>query len=511
MVRRIQRRLLGGLVAAAAIALVAACEDGSEPAEPPQQAATATAPAATATPPAATATQQATPSPTTVPATADEDDAHDDDDHAHDDDDDAHDDDDDDHGHDDDDHADDHDGHGGETIVGRLLVADAVNAHLSVIDLSTEEVDSGVFEVAAPGATVYASPTHRYAIVLARGREAGDDRIHVFDGGIFLVEHGDHYDLVRRPVSRHALEIVEEWPVHYVNSHGWTTIFADTNGHVILINEQELASADGDYEPIVLEAGFQHGAALVIADDHVILSTNNPACTEFIPSGDCLPIGVEVRTFDDEVVYDAANNACPGLHGESHNAHGVVFGCFGGVLFVHSHDGQYEHELIHYPPETGGELALGLFYGHPHSDNFFAPGTIFPDGECCEPGGVWMVDVVNGEMREVFPEPSAAAAFSSDGETFYMLAADGVLRAFDAHTGEQVGTMQLLDPFEIVFGSPSPAMVVVGDMMYVADPSSGHVLGVHLAHMEIEEEWEVGGAPSSLAFVGVTDREEHAH
>ncbi|MDE2695231.1 MAG: hypothetical protein OXH97_01775, partial [Chloroflexota bacterium] len=76
---------------------------------------------------------------------------------------------------------------------------------------------------------------------------------------------------------------------------------------------------------------------------------------------------------------------------------------------------------------------------------------------------------------------------------------------------EGVGTRQLVGPFEIVFGRPSPAMVVVGDWLYAADPSSGHVLGVHLAHMEIEEEWHVGGAPSSLAFVGVIDTEGHIH
>ncbi len=431
----------------------------------------------------------------------------------------------DDHGHEGEEHEeeghDDHEEEGhddhDEMIIGRLLVADAVEAHLSVIDLSTDHVDSGIFEVATPNATVKASPTHRYGIVLARGPEDDDDRIHVFDGGVFLVEHGDHYDLVTQPVSRHALEIVEEWPVHYVNSHGWTAIFTDSHGHAFLINEADLANSGGDYEPIVLEAGPHHGAALVISDDHVIVSTNNPACTEFIPSGDCLPLGVEVRTFDDEVVYDAANDSCPSLHGEAHNAHGAVFGCrFVGVLFVHTHDvhahdGQYEYELIPYPQELAQELALGLLYGHHHSDNFFAPATLFPDGRCCDLGGVWLVDVEHGEMREVFPEPSASATFSSDGETFYMLAADGVLRAFDAHDGEVIGTMQLVDPFEIVFGRPSPAMIAIGEWLYVADPNSGHVLGVHLEEMEIEEEWELGGAPSSLAFLGVTDSTDAPH
>ena len=407
-------------------------------------------------------------------------------------------------GHDDEQmHADDH---GAAEAIGRLLIADAAEAHLSVIDLSTEEVESGLFSIAAPNATVYSSPTHRYGIVVARGPADGDDRIHVFDSGVFLVPHGDHFDLIREPVSRHALEIVEEWPVHYVNSHGWTTIFADTNGHVVLINEQDLVNSRGDYEPIVLDAGFQHGAAFVIADDHVILSSNNPACTEFIAgTWECLPLGVEVRTFDNEVVYDASNRACPSVHGEAHNSHGAIFGCIGGVLFVDVHDGQYEHEFIPYPPETNGEVALGQYYGHHHSDNFFAPATLFPDGQCCDLGGVWMVNAVNREMREIFPEPSASAAFSRDGETFYVLAADGVLRAFDAHEGGLIGTMQLVDPFEIVFGSPSPAIIVVGEMMYVADPNSGHVLAVHLDDMEIEEVWEVGGAPSSLAFVGVVD------
>ncbi len=409
---------------------------------------------------------------------------------------------------------DDHDDHmeekGHENLIGRLLVTDGVEAHLSVIDLSTDGVENGIFDVAGPNATLYSSVTQRYGIVLARGPENGDDRIHIFDGGVFYVPHGDHFDLVTEPVSRHSLEIVEEWPVHSVNSHGWTTIFADTNGHVILIDEAGLASSGGDYEPIVLEAGIQHGSALAISDEHVIMSVNNPLCTEFIPSGNCLPLGVEVRTFDDEVVYDAAKDSCPELHGEAHNAHGAVFGCrFVGVLFVHAHDGEYEHVLIPYPQDIADELALGLLYGHHDSDNFFAPATLFPGGQCCDLGGVWLVDVVNGEMREVFPDPSVTATFSSDGETFYMLANDGVLRAFDSHDGELVETMQLVNPFETVFGSPSPSMIVVGEWLFLADPNSGHVLGVHLEHMEIEEEWHLGGAPANLTFVGLGVDDHH--
>ena len=397
-----------------------------------------------------------------------------------------------------DEHEDEHDEHDdhGEMAVGRLLVADAVEAHLSVIDLTTDGVDSGIFEVAAPRATVYPSPTHRFGIVLARGPEDNDDRVHVFDGGVFLIEHDDHHDLVTQPVSRNALEIADERPIHYVNSHGWTAIFADAHGHAILINEEDLANSHGDYEPIVLEAGGpQHGAALVISDEHVVVTTKNLDDLD-----DALPVGVEVRTFDDEVVYDASNRSCPGMHGEAHNEHGAAFGCVGGVLFLEAHDGEYEHAFIANPPEMREDSRIGSLYGHHHVEHFFGRAS-YRDDQGFADDGIWLIDVDHSEMRQVFSEPSASTKFSIDGELLYVLGADGVLHALDAHDGDLVATMDLVGTGE----AGRPAMIVVGEWLYVADPNGGHVLGVHLEEMEIEEEWEIGGAPSSLAFLGVTD------
>ena len=104
-------------------------------------------------------------------------------------------------------------------------------------------------------------------------------------------------------------------------------------------------------------------------------------------------------------------------------------------------------------------------------------------------------------MRQVFSEPSVSTKFSSDGELLYVLGTDGVLHALDAHDGELLETMELVGPGD----AGRPAFIVVGEWLYVADPNSGHVMAVHLEEMEIEEEWEVGGAPSSLAFVGLVD------
>ncbi len=415
----------------------------------------------------------------------------------------------DDHADEGDDHHDEGDGDHDEMTIGRLLVADAEEAHLSVIDLATDNIDSGIFEVAAPRATVYPSPSHRYGIVLARGPEDDDDRVHVFDGGVFLVEHGDHHDLVQEPVSRHSLEITEERPIHYVNSHGWTTIFADAEGHVILINEADLASSSGDYEPIVLEAGPQHGAGLVISDEHVIVTSKNIDNLD-----DALPFGVEVRDFDDNVVYDASNRSCPGMHGESHNEYGAAFGCIGGVLLLHAHDGEYEHEFIANPPEMREDSRIGSVYGHHHVEHFFGKAS-YRDDQGFADDGIWLIDVDHSEMRQVFSEPSVSTKFSSDGELLYVLDVDGVLHVLHADDGDSVATMDLVEPGE----SGRPAFIVVGEMLYLADPNSGHVLAVHLEDMEIEEEWEIGGAPSSLAFLGVDEsggapdegHDEHGH
>ena len=400
--------------------------------------------------------------------------------------------------------GDDHDA----MAIGRLLVADAVEAHLSVIDLSTNEVARGTFGVAAARATVYPSPTHRYGIVLARGPEDGDDRVHVFDGGVYLVEHGDHFDLVSEPVSRHPLEIAEERPIHYVNSHGWTAIFPDAHGHVILINEADLANSGGNYAPVMLEAGPQHGAALVVSDEHVVVTTKNPDYPHNTDS--TLPVGVEVRDFNDRVVYDASNRSCPGMHGESHNDHGAAFGCVGGVLFLEAHDGEYEHEFIANPPEMREDSRIGSVYGHHHVEHFFGRASYRGDQGFVD-DGIWLIDVEHGEMRQVFSEPSVSAKFSSDGELLYVLGADGVLHVLDAHDGELLDTMELAGPGD----AGRPAFIVVGEMLYLADPNSGHVLAVHLEELEIEGEWEVGGAPSSLAFLGVAgsggEHEEEGH
>ncbi len=397
-------------------------------------------------------------------------------------------------------------GHEGESAFdGRLLIADLEAEHLSVLDLSTEELDSGAFAIGAPPAAIYPSPTHRYAFVLARGPGDADDGIHLFDGGVYLVEHGDHFDLVREPVSRHPSVVMDERPIHFVNSYGWTAIFADAHGHVFLYNEEEITSTQGDYRPLVLEAGPQHGAALAISPDHIVVTTQNPDYPENTDS--TLPVGVEVWDLDGHVLYDASNRSCPGMHGETHNEEGAIFGCVGGVLFLHPHDGSYHHDFIDNPPEMREESRIGSFFGHHHLHHFFGRAS-YRDSQGFADDGIWLIDPEGGEFQRVFSEPVAAGAVGSHAERLYLLTADGELHVLDAHDGDEIAHLHVMEPGE----DARPRLIIVGETMFLTNPNHGEVIAVDLEHLEVEEVWDVGGSPSGIAFVGILgEGDEHEH
>ena len=404
-----------------------------------------------------------------------------------------------------DEHGEEVEGHGSAT--GRLLVGDAEEAHLSVIDLMSGKVTEEAFEIAAPGASVYSSPNHRFGFALARGEGDNDDRVHIFDGGVYLVEHGDHEDLVSDPVTMLGLRTTDERPIHFANSGEWTAIFHDGTGRVALINEHELEESGNEYEISYLNTGLQHGAAVPMEGDLFAVSVANPDYPDKTQSS--LPIGVEARDLNDNVVYDDSSDSCPGLHGEAHNHDGAGFGCVGGVLFIEGHDGEFEHWFIENPPEMRAESRIGTLYGHEESAVLFGKASYRGDSGFVD-DGIWLIDPEGRTMTLALAatdgKRSVGASFSDDGEVLYALTYDGELNVLDAHDGEVVSEAHLL---ESVDPDAPPSFIVVGETLYLADPSSGHVIEFSLEEMEVEREWEVHGAPSRIAFLGIVSGEEH--
>ena len=425
---------------------------------------------------------------------------------------------DDDHGMDmhDDDHEDAHDhdmedddhDEGHAAARGRLLVASAEEAELSVVDLMSGWVYEHAFEVAAPGARVYSSPNHRFGFVTARGDGDNDDRTHIFDGGVYLVDHDDHQDLVSDPVMMLALETSDERPIHVANGGEWTTIFHDGTGRAALINEHELEEHGEGYEIIYWDAGLQHGAVVPMHGDLFAVSVANPDYPDKVDSS--LPLGVDVRDLNNNVVYDASANSCPGLHGEAHTHDGVAFGCTGGVLFIEAHDGELDHWFIENPANMNPASRIGTLYGHEESDVLFGKAS-YRDGGQFVDDGLWLIDPEAGTITSVLPADddhhrSVGSAFGQHGELLYTLTYGGELLVLDAHDGDVVSEAHLLDSVD---PEATPSFIVVGETLYLADPASEHVIEFSLEEMEVEREWEVHGAPNRVAFLGIVSEEEH--
>ena len=397
----------------------------------------------------------------------------------------------------------------------RLLVAHASEAHLSVVDLMDGETHVGEFDVAAPNASLYSSPGYRFGFALARGEGDNDDRVHVFDGGIYLVPHGDHEDLVTDPITKLTLETTDERPIHFANGYGWTAIFNDGTGRVALFEEHDMEEEGNEYNIQYLESGLQHGAAVPMAPDVFAVTVANPDYPDKTPSS--LPIGVEVVDLDGNVLYGDASSSCPGMHGEAHNHDGAAFGCVGGVLFIEYHDGDFDHWFIENPSEMREESRIGTIWGHEDSAHFFGSASYRgEDGFVYD--GIWMIDPEGRAMEQALaPEEgkrSAGAAFSADGHELFVLTYDGLLNVIEAETGEVEATSPepLVDPVE---PGAAPSFIVIGEMLYLADRAGGHVIEFSLADMEIEREWEIAGEPSRVAFLGLAgggdDHPEEGH
>ena len=248
------------------------------------------------------------------------------------------------------------------------------------------------------------------------------------------------------------------------------------------------------YEPRILEAGPHHGSAVALAGDRFIVSTKNPENAE-----DPLPVGVEVRDLNDNVIYDASDSACPGLHGEAHSAPGVMFGCVGGVLLFQQDGDALSHVFFQNPEEMQENARVGTVYGHHDAGTFFVTAS-YRTEQGWGQDGLWLIDPSTGAFTRVMDE-SATASFGPEGERFFVFTADGILHVFEAATGAFVTKAALVGPG----AERPPSMTFVGEDLVITDPANGLVKRVSLETFSTVAEWEVGGTPASLAYVGLSE------
>ncbi len=405
------------------------------------------------------------------------------------------------HGH----HGDDHggmmtDGGHGEPVLGRLLIGDGETGSMSVIDLETGEVSQGQFDLMERAGRIYATKTGRFAVAVS----SDADTAHLFDGGVFMQPHGDHFDLVEAPAQKLGIDLAGDRPVHLYVGGEWATIFYDGSGDVVLINEHELEEQGHSYVPVRFNVGPQHGAAVPLEDDLFAISIKDP---DYPANPDARrPIGAEIRDLDGSVLY-TAEAGCPDLHGDASNGHQAVFGCTGGALMIEAHDGEYGHGFVSAPEGSPEDFRLTSVWGYPGLDHFFALGSAV---------GLYVVDPEEGEMEQLIPASDELrpiqVALSYDGEALLVVMSDGELRMYEAHDLDLVASASdfLAAPVETGFWA-RPHVTTAPGAVFVTDSVAGMVHQLDAHDLEMVDHWEVAGTPTKIAFVGIVGGEDGGH
>ena len=399
---------------------------------------------------------------------------------------------------------DEHGEEGEVELAGRLLIGDGETGMMSVIDLEHGDVEQDAFDLGSRAGRIYATKSGRFAIAVSSDANTA----HVFDGGIYLEAHGDHFDQVETPVERLGIDLSGDRPVHLHVGGEWAAIFYDGSGDVVFLEEHELEEEGSDYVPPRINVGAQHGAAVPLEDDLFAVSVQHPDY-ESDPAEYRLPVGAEIVNLDGEVLHH--DEGCEGLHGDAGNGHMAAFGCMGGILVVEAHDGGYEGMFIGPPSGSPDDFRLTSVWGYPGLDHFFALGSAV---------GLYVVDPDEGAMEQLIPASDELrpinVALSHDGEALLVMMSNGELRMYEAHDLDLVASTDdfLTEPVETGFWA-RPHMVTAPGAIFITDSLGGEVIQLDDHDLEVVSHWNVDGNPTKIAFVGIfgetEGHEEHGH
>ena len=402
----------------------------------------------------------------------------------------------DDHGDDHDAHADEHDEHAdghGEAMIGRLLVGDGEEGNLSVIDLESGHVDQALFDLGSRAGRIYATASGRYAVAVSSDANTA----HLFDGGIYMEPHGDHFDLVEGDVRKLPVDLSGDRPVHLYVDDEWASIFYDGSGDVVLVNEHELEEMGDSYIPTRMNVGPQHGGTVPLEGDLFATTIKHP---EYPGNPDARsPIGADIRDLGGNILYSA--EGCEGLHGDAGNGHMAAFGCVGGVLVVEADHGEYSHVFVPAPDGSPEDFRLTSVWGYHGIDHFFALGSAV---------GLYVVEPEDGAMEQFIPSTEnlrpIQVALGQGGETLFVVMSDGELRMYDAHDLDLLASNSgfLSTPVETGFWA-RPHLATAGDAVFITDSVGGEVLQLDGHDLEVVSHWDVDGAPTKIAYVGILD------
>ncbi|WP_198343138.1 hypothetical protein [Oleiphilus messinensis] len=390
---------------------------------------------------------------------------------------------------------------------GRIAVYDAEAQAVKVLSLDNGQT---LHSVALPGSTprLYSSPDYRYSVVIQRD----EDRVSFIDGGLYTEDHGDHlHDYAETPQLQ-SLFLSASKPTHYTvnesgqgnvaiiffdgsdNAQASISIFSDSSLNV----GQELASMGLENR--------MHGVAKLI-DDKVYVTYRDAAITDTT-----LPAEVERYAFNDgnlqlETRYDTA---CPRLHGAGYNESMLAFGCSDGLLVVDLTQPELPASKRPNPAELEADSRIGTVYGHHDVADLIgrAGNQFFVVSPSASDDNYPLLSLAEGVS-------SVAQGFAKEGERFYILGDDGILRLFDPQSDwQEVGQLQVIDPLTAEAVAPSVVASNHNETLILLDPAKQEVVVIDTHELSVHQRFALDFSAQGLAWMGIEDHEQgddHSH
>ena len=279
---------------------------------------------------------------------------------------------------------------------------------------------------------------------------------------------------------------------HVVHHGDRTVLFADGSGETTIFDTAALGDAGKLPETTTWTAPEAHHGVSIVLEDGTLLTTVG---TEESRSG-----AIALAPKGDGFEQIAANDTCPGIHGEGTAAdEAVVFGCEDGALLYR--DGAFEK--LQAPDEYGrmgnayvsetSPLIVGDYNTDPDAEGYLLDTVTLIDTEKSTLKPVALPEGVEYTFRDVARGPEDLA---------YILATDGSIHVLDPATGTITDEYPVVKPWEgpAEWQDPHPAIKVSGDIAYVTEPAANAVHAVDLTSGEITATVELDERPNEIAI-----------
>jgi len=382
-------------------------------------------------------------------------------------------------------------------VLARLFIADATNAALSMIDLETGVVSPELFTLNSR-ATLGSTPNARYCLAV----ELDGDKAELFDSGIYVEDHGDHWHYYQENAHRMSISLLGDNPVHTVSRGGWLTLHWDLTGRVDIFNETQLAVLGNAYVPSVIMAGAQHGSAVPVGTNQFFaISKPNPLYPVTVPNP--LPVGVDVWDLaTSNRVHSVSGYS--NMHGEAGNGRTAAFGFTQGVLLLWQSENGWTNYMVTNPPTMPASYRIGDLRGHDSSEWYYGLSFLSETA-----GDMFLINATNLSMEKVaLPGDSFAVAyeFSPDGAIFGVVLANGDFLKLDAKTARVIGSRtSLIAPStrHENHGQYHPGLAMGLGRAYITDPAGQQVLEVDLETLSTLRTFPLNGMPTKVTLHGV--------